>query len=614
MSKSSPIDQLENRTLADKLFRFVVEAAPNAMILVDHDRLITMVNKSAEELFGYAREDLIGKPIECLVPNRFQQGHSEHVREFLSAPQTRAMGAGRELYGRRRDGTEVPIEIGLNPIETPDGFFTLASIIDITERKHADERFRLAVEAAPNAMLMVGADRRITLVNRKAEDLFGYSREDFIGRPIEDIVPERFRQKHPEFVQGFLAKPKTRAMGAGRELFGRRKDGTEMPIEIGLNPIETAEGLVTLASIIDISERKRAEAAHEQLAAIVEFSDDAIIGKTIDGVITSWNFGAERLFGYTADAAIGRNIAMIIPERCMEAELSLREQIRESHSVSHFETVRKRKDGTEIEVSVTLSPIRSTLGEIIGASSIARDITEIKRRDAELKRSNAELEQFAYVASHDLQEPLRMVANYTELLAQRYQGKLDEKADKYIHYASDGARRMQRLVADLLAYSRVGSQGRPLVKVRSSDVLQGVLESIDRSIHESGASIEFGPLPDVLADEVQLRQLFQNLIGNAIKFRSDAPPRVVVKAIPNGDRWLFSVTDNGIGMEMQYADRIFQMFQRLNERGKYDGSGIGLAISKRIVERHAGSIWIESTPGAGTSFYFTLKPAEGGGI
>ncbi len=470
---------------------------------------------------------------------------------------------------------------------------------------------RLLVEAAPNAMLMVDRERKIVLLNSAAETLFGYPREALIGQPIECLVPERFREHHPARVQGFFSAPATRSIGAGRDLHGRRKDGSEVPIEIGLNPIEVADGLFTLASITDITERKRADAAHERLAAIVEYSDDAILSKTPGGVVTSWNRGAELLFGYTAQEAIGRTAMVLVPPQLQDEELHAAAQILRNEPVNHFETLRLRKDGSEVHVSVRLSPIRNAAGQVVGESSILRDITETKRRDADLQRSNAELEQFAYVASHDLQEPLRMVANYTELLAQRYRGKLDDKADKYIHYASEGARRMQRLVSDLLAFSRVGSQGKPLVPVDSAAVLAGVLDSLRRLVRETDATIEHDRLPVVLADEVQLGQLFQNLLSNALKFRSEAPPRVTVSAVAVGPRWQFAVADNGIGLDMHFAERIFLMFQRLHEMGKYEGSGIGLAIAKRIVERHGGSISVDSQPGAGTTFHFTLQAVKG---
>jgi light-regulated signal transduction histidine kinase (bacteriophytochrome) len=234
---------------------------------------------------------------------------------------------------------------------------------------------------------------------------------------------------------------------------------------------------------------------------------------------------------------------------------------------------------------------------------------ELARYTQELKRSNEELQQFAYVASHDLQEPLRMVSSYTDLLAQRYQGKLDERADKYIYYAVDGAQRMQRLLADLLAYSRVASQGRPLQPVSAEAVVKRVVDALAGAIRRANASVTIGALPAVRADEAQLGQLFQNLLGNALKFHGDAPLLVEIGATPLNERWQFSVKDNGIGIDSKHKDRIFQMFQRLHERGKYEGSGVGLAIAKRIAERHGGRIWLESEPQVGSTFFFTLQAA-----
>ncbi|MDH0865026.1 PAS domain S-box protein [Mitsuaria sp. GD03876] len=473
---------------SDDRFRSIVEAIPSAIVLVGRDRRIRLVNRKAEALFGYARDELLDAPVELLIPERFRAGHATQVASFFAAPETRAMGAGRDLFGRRKSGEEVPIEIGLSPIDTAEGLCTLASIIDITERRRAQERFELVVEASPSAMIMIDASRRIRLANRRAEELFGYAREEFLGQPIEMLVPERYRPGHPAHVAQFSSRPEARPMGAGRDLFGLRKDGTEVPVEIGLTPIDAPDGHFVVASIIDITERRRSE--------------------------------------------------------------------------------------------------------------------------DELRRSNAELEQFAYVASHDLQEPLRMVANYTELLAQRYGGQLDERADKYIRYASDGARRMQRLVADLLAYSRVGSQGKALAPVAAGEVMAAVTHGLQRLLREAGGAVETGPLPRVMADEGQLHQLLQNLVSNAIKFRAEAPPRVRVEARPDGLRWIFSVSDNGIGIDMQYAQRIFQMFQRLHEQGRYEGSGIGLAIAKRIVERHGGTIWIDSAPGRGSTVSFSLPAAR----
>ncbi len=254
--------------MAERLFRTVFEAAPSAMIVVAGDGRVLLVNSQAERLFGWPRADLVGLPIESLVPERFRATHSALRAAFLAEPQARPMGAGRDLYGLRRDGSEVPIEIGLTPLQRDEGLCVLASIIDITERERAAERLMLAVEAAPSAMLLVGADGRIALANSQVERVFGWSREQVLGRPIEDLVPERFRMLHPEQRRNFFATPSMRPMGAGRDLTGLRRNGTEIPVEIGLNPIQTPDGLFVLASVIDISQRKQSE--HALRASLAE--------------------------------------------------------------------------------------------------------------------------------------------------------------------------------------------------------------------------------------------------------------------------------------------------------------------------------------------------------
>ena len=248
--------------------------------------------------------------------------------------------------------------------------------------------------------------------------------------------------------------------------------------------------------------------------------------------------------------------------------------------------------------------------------SVRRAIREKKLRDEnrqshdELARSNRDLEQFAYVASHDLQEPLRMVATYTQLLAERYQGKLDADADKYIHYAVDGALRMQVLVRDLLAFSRVGRQGTELAAIDCSRVMETALQNLEAAIQESGARVVYQQLPTVTADGSQLLQVLQNLIANAIKFRGKEPPVIQISCEKKPREWMFAVADNGIGIAPEHAQTIFVIFKRLHTRSEYPGSGIGLSICKKIVEHHGGRIWVESAPGLGCTFYFTLPVQE----
>src|SRR6266487_2371173 len=276
-------------------FRAMVESAPHGVVMVDGSGEIEIVNRETERLFGYTREELLGRPIEQLVPDRFRERHPGFRAAYFAKPETRPMGAGRDLFGRRKDGSEIPVEIGLNPIETDEGLFVLASVVDISARKRAEARFRVAVESSPNGMVMIDRGGKIVLVNRETERLFGYAREALLGQPIERIVPTRFRERHPEFRTAYFADPQARAMGAGRDLFGRRKDGTDIPVEIGLNPIETDEGLFVLASVVDISARKRAEA---RFRVAVESSPNGMVMIDRGGKIILVNREIERLFGY----------------------------------------------------------------------------------------------------------------------------------------------------------------------------------------------------------------------------------------------------------------------------------------------------------------------------
>jgi PAS domain S-box-containing protein len=359
------------------------------------------------------------------------------------------------------------------------------------------------------------------------------------------------------------------------------------------------------------SQRERAH-----LAAIIESSDDAILSEDLDGTLRSWNRGAERMFGYTAGEIVGRPVSLLVPAERREEEKEILARISHGERVEHYRTRRRRKDGSEVDVSLTASPIRDEAGAIIGASSISRDITrqiaieaELARQSEELRRSNAELERFAYVASHDLQEPLRMVSSYVQLLARRYQGRLDADADEFIHYAVDGASRMRRLIQDLLTYARISTRGEAFEPVALEEVLEDTREALKVAIEESGATLTHDPLPTVTADPTQMGQLFQNLLSNALKFRGAEPPVVHIGARRSGDHagaWLFSVHDNGIGIDPAFFDRIFIVFQRLHGMTEYSGTGIGLALCRRIVERHGGHLWVESGPGRGATFFFTL--------
>ena len=347
---------------------------------------------------------------------------------------------------------------------------------------------------------------------------------------------------------------------------------------------------------------------------VEEVRDYAIFMLDPAGYVTSWNAGAQRIKGYRADEAIGLHLSKFHPPE--EAEKHTVENLLSLASAegrSEAEGWRIRKDGTRFWASVTITALHDPQGRLIGFSKITRDLSEKKRAEellrlqaAELTRSNTELQRFTSIASHDLQEPLRMVITFMQLVSERCQGKLDPESHEFIGYAVDGAMRMRQLISDLLSYSRVSTNTEETAPVNVEQILREVLRDLAGMIRESGAHITYDPMPTVLAVRSEIIQLFQNLLTNAIKFSKPDPPLVHISSLAGGTEWTFSVKDHGIGIRSEYFDRIFVMFKRLHDRTQFAGTGIGLAICKRIVEKHHGRIWVESTPGIGSTFFFTL--------
>ena len=403
------------------------------------------------------------------------------------------------------------------------------------------------------------------------------------------------------------------------------------------DPAIPARAAVPAPSVTEAQGQASSFDAGALQAAIFNSAVFSSIATDAQGVIQIFNVGAERMLGYSAaevmnratPAALSDPDELIMRARSLSAEFET--QIGPGFEAMVFKAARGiediyeltyvRKDGSRFPALVSVTALRNAQAAIIGYLLVGTDNTarkriedEQKRLTAELRRSNQDLEQFAYVASHDLQEPLRMVASYTELLARRYGDKLDQDAQDFIGYAVDGATRMRQLIQDLLAYSRVTTQGAPSARVEVQGALGEALMNLESAIAESGGVVTAGDLPAVLGDRSQVVQLLQNLIGNGIKFRRpDVSPRVHLSVLPDpgDDRlWLFQAADNGIGIDPKHADRVFVIFQRLQGRQEYPGTGIGLALCKRIVERHGGTIWLQPGLADGTTVNFTLPKVE----
>lgn len=480
--------------------------------------------------------------------------------------------------------------------------------------------FELIVEGVPVALLMADQQQRISLVNRNTEALFGYSRSELIGERLEVLVPQRFRGQHATQVSAYLEAPTQRRMGAGRELFGRRKDATEMPIEIGLSPIQTAEGVFTLASIIDITERKRAENVEAQMAALVESADDAIVAKSLDGIIRSWNPGAERLLGYGAEEIVGQPVTRLLPDDRLDEEAMILSRIGQGERVEQFETLRRKSDGSLVEVSLTISPIRDANGAIVGASKIMRDITARKHSEKELRRSNAdlaqtniELDNFVYTASHDLRSPLTGISSIVEWILEDDRALSTESRER-LALIVGRIKRMQQLLADIRDYARNDRDAKPLGAPVNAATL---VANVAATAHvPPGFSIRSdASLARVLVHRVPLEQLLHNLVSNAIKHH-DRPGGTVTISVQEGAQWLcFSVIDDGPGIPEEYRESIFEMFKTLKPRDRVEGSGMGLALVRKIVGRTGGRCGVNAAAGRGSIFWFEWpplgRPAEG---
>ncbi|HVL50350.1 MAG TPA: PAS domain S-box protein [Actinomycetota bacterium] len=487
------------------MFELLVEKAPDAIIVVGSDGLIRLVNRQTEVLFGYSREELTGRSVEQLIPDRLASHHPQLRTGFFDKPSVRAMGAGLELAARRKDGTEFPVDISLSPLETEDGMMVFAAVRDITQRKRAEAKFQGLLESAPDAIVVMGSDGLIRLVNRQTEVLFGYSRQELLGRSVEQLIPDRLASHHPQLRTGFFDKPSVRAMGAGLELAARRKDGTEFPVDISLSPLETEEGVLVSAAVRDVTDRKRLE--------------------------------------------------------------------------------------SELEAA----------------------------RDQALEASRLKSDFLANM-SHEIRTPMNAVIGMTGLLLDTDLGAGQREYAEAVRSAGEA---LLQIINDILDFSKIEA-GKMRLEVMDFDlrtVVEEVADLLASRAHERNLELVTVVSRDastmVRGDPGRVRQILTNLVGNAIKFTDRG--EVVVRVSPvagNAGRTvlMFEVEDTGIGISEDRRGLLFQPFEQLDSSvtRRHGGTGLGLAISKELVEMMGGEIGVDSVPGAGSRFWFSLPlpPAE----
>ncbi|MGA8836958.1 MAG: PAS domain S-box protein [Candidatus Sulfotelmatobacter sp.] len=645
--------QMESR------YRGLLEAAPDAMVVVNPGGEIVLVNVQAEKKFGYRRDELIGQKVKNIIPEGFAERLIADAARSTADALAQQMGTGIELSGRRKDGSEFPIEIMLSPLESAEGILVTAAIRNISARKAAEKhlaqmegRYRGLLEAAPDAMVVVNQAGEIVLLNVQAEKQFGYRRDELVSQKVKNIIPEGFAERLISDATRSVADALAQQIGMGIELSGRRKDGSEFPIEIMLSPLESAEGILVTAAIRNISGRKAAEKHLVQMEGryrgLLEAAPDAMVVVNQTGEIVLLNVQAEKQFGYRRDELVGQKVKNIIPEGFAErlisdATRSVADALAQQIGMG-IELSGRRKDGSEFPIEIMLSPLESAEGILVTAAirnisarkkseqantqlenqatvmrgahdelelRVSERTKELAFANQVLEQSNLELKQFAYIASHDLQSPLRSISGFVQLLKMEYEDKLSEEAADWIRRTVQSIGQMQTLIRDLLSYSRVDARSVPFTQIPFLDIVNDALTLLESSIRDSGGRVTWNQLPDVMGDRSQLVQLIQNLVGNALTYRGDKPPHIHLSAERSGKEWVFSVRDNGIGIDTKHHEQIFEIFKRLHDQKDYPGTGIGLAVCRRVVNRHGGRIWVQSEPGLGSTFLFTIPEGTG---
>ncbi|MBF0191035.1 MAG: PAS domain S-box protein [Magnetococcales bacterium] len=623
---------LEQAIMLENLVRTTTELA---IVATDPALVVRIFNPAAERLLHLRGAEVVGQRVWDLHE---RLGVS---REQLEAGLKRVGRLGHEQFEshdpQARGGRflEVRVSQVLDRERHPAGYLLLAR--DVTEARRASERlirseekFRLLMESARDAIMVADADTGLIIdANRQAETLLKMPVAEIIGMHQSRLHPPEDRARYLETFRsqvesggGFVANV---------QVVNRR--GERIPVEINAGVIHLGGRRVIQGIFRDVTERHHAEqalrwamatltASQSRLQGILDHSRTVITLKDPQGRYLLINRRFEELFGVREADCLGRMDVELFPESMASCFRASDAQAM-GEGPCEVEENWIHPDGVRTHIVVKF-PLIDSQGLIASVCAIATEITERKRmeeelrllnvflekrvdeRTLELERSNRDLQQFAHVASHDLQEPLRQVSGFAQLLSRRYRGQLDEKADQFIDYMVDGTRHMQELIEALLSFARVNTHGSPLASLSMERVVDQVLRNLATTITQSGALITREPLPELSGDSFQLVRMFQNLIANAIKFRGEETPQVHIGVEAREAFWHFSVRDNGIGIEDRHRERIFIIFQRLHTRSTHPGTGIGLAICKRIAERHGGEIWVESEVGRGSTFHFTI--------
>ena len=620
-------------------YRGLLEAAPDAMVVVNQDGAIVLLNVQAEKQFGYRRDELVGQKVKNIIPEGFAERLIADGTRSAADALAQQIGTGLELSGLRKDGSEFPIEIMLSPLESADGILVTAAIRDISVRRAAEThlaqmegRYRGLLEAAPDAMVVVNDHGEIVLLNVRAEEQFGYSRDELVGQPVKNIVPEGFAERLIADGTRTAAEALAQQIGTGLELSGRRKNGSEFPIELMLSPLESSDGILVTAAIRDISVRKLAEKHLAQMEGryrgLLEAAPDAMVVVNQAGEIILLNVQAEKQFGYRRDELVGQKVKNIIPEGF--AERLIADGLRSAADAlaqqigTGIELSGRRKDASEFPIEIMLSPLESPEGILVTAA--IRDITDRKRFESALQEKNTEMERanqakdrFLASMSHELRTPLNGIIGFAEFLSDGKPGAINVKQHEYLGDILASGRHLLELINDVLDMVKVQSGklkllNEPFELLAATEEVFAVVTPLAQN-KQIDMTMAIAPgLGTVVLDQQRFRQIVYNLLSNALKFTDDGGQVRIEAATLDTDRFRLSIRDSGIGIAPEDMPRLFTEFEQL-ETGtsrRFGGTGLGLALTREIVEAMGGTISVESKIGKGSTFTVILPVIAAG--
>ncbi len=612
--------------VSDALHRAVVETAVDGIIVINAAGIVQAYNAACETMFGYAANEVIGRNVKLLMPEPYHGEHDGYLRNYHQTGERKIIGIGREVVGRRKDGSTFPMELSVGEAVQGDETSFVGVLRDITQRKESEHFIlesealhRAVVETAVDGMIVIDGMGIVQAYNAACETMFGYAANEVIGRNVKLLMPAPYRAEHDSYLRNYRETGERKIIGIGREVVGRRKDGSTFPMELSVGEAGHGDGTSFVGVLRDISQRKDSDqfilesgALHR---AVVETAVDGIIVIDALGIVQAYNPACERMFGYAADEVVGQNVKLLMPEPYRAEDDGYPRSYHGNGERKIIgigrEVVGRRKDGSTFPMELSVG--EAAQGDETSFVGVLRDITQRKRFEDEMRQSNAsllaansELEGFTYSVSHDLRAPLRAIEGYVRILREDHADALDAEGQRVLNVVIKNSVKMSALIDDLLAFSRLGktplSREAVPMEALAKHALQEALSPEDRDVE-----MHVGALPDAFGDAATLRQVWVNLIGNAIKYsRGRAPAVIRVSAQQRPGVVEYSVADNGIGFDMAYKDKLFTVFERLHKPSEFEGTGVGLALVQRIVARHGGQVWGEARPGLGATFTFSL--------